>query len=218
MLSALLFPLFFAWSYTLEIIAYFLLHQQIKLLKLNFKDSVQISLLTASTVSFFIASYTCLPKTPLFFLLISALWITIFTDFSHMLISRWVSLYLAPVGIFASWYQMTQITVQESIFSSLIGAGFFILINKIFYYIKGHNGLGQGDVELLACIGAWLGILGTWFTVMTGSTIGTIIALGYMLTTKKKIKIIPFGPFLAIGAILFMLYGQKIMHFFVYLI
>lgn len=213
----LLFPLFFCWSYILEIIAYFLLHQKFKLLKINLNDLVQMSLLSTSTITFIIATFTCLPQTPLFFLLISALWITIFTDLAHMLISRWVSLYLIPVGIIASWLQMTHITTEESILSSIIAAGILTLINKIFYLIKGHDGLGQGDIELLACIGAWLGMIGTWFTLTIGSIIGTILAIGYMLITKTKIKAIPFGPFLALGAIVFMLYEQQVIKLFIQL-
>jgi leader peptidase (prepilin peptidase)/N-methyltransferase len=215
MLIALLFPLFFCWSYILETIAYFLLHQKFKLLKINPKDPVQLLLLSASTITFVIAAYTCLPQTPLFFILISTLWITVFTDLSHMLISRWVSLYLVPVGIIASWFNMTQITATESIASCIIAATLFTLINKIFYFFKGHDGLGQGDIELLACIGAWLGIVGTWFTITIGSTIGTILALGYMLATKKRIKAFPFGPFLALGAIIFMLYENQIINWFI---
>lgn len=212
MLTAFLFPLFFFWSYILETVAYFLLHQKFNLLKINPKDPIQLLLLSASTITFVIAAYTCLPETPLFFILISALWITVFTDMAHMLISRWVSLYLAPVGIIASWFDMTQITATESIITCIISAAFFTLINKIFYLFKGHDGLGQGDVELLACIGAWLGIMGTWFTITIGSTLGTILGLGYMLWTKQRIKALPFGPFLALGAIVFMLYKNEIIN------
>lgn len=211
MLVALLFPVFFCWSYILENIAYFLLHQKFKLLKINSKDLVQITLLTASTITFIAATQTCLSENPIFFILISALWITIFTDLSHMLISRWVSLYLMPLGVIASWYNLTHISVQESLLSSILAAVIFMVINKIFYFFKGHDGLGQGDIELLACIGAWLGALGTWFTITIGSTVGSILAIGYMLVTHKKIKVVPFGPFLALGAIIFILFGQRIL-------
>lgn len=212
MLIALLFPFFFCWSYFLETIAYFLLHHKFKLLKINHKDPVQMILLGACTTTFVIASSTCLPETPLFFILISALWVTIFTDLSHMLISRWVSLYLVPVGIIASLFGITQITAIESIATCIFAAALFTLINKIFYFFRGHDGLGQGDIELLACIGAWLGIVGTWFTITIGSTIGTILGLLYMLWTKKVIKAFPFGPFLAVGAIIFMCYKISLLH------
>ncbi len=215
MLIALLFPLFFLWSYILEIIAYFLLHQKFKLLKINSKDPIQLLLLSASTITFIVATYTCLPETPLFFFLISALWITVFTDMAHMLISRWVSLYLVPVGIIASWFDMTQITATESIITCIISAALLTLINKIFCFFKGHDGLGQGDIELLACIGAWLGIFGTWFTITIASTVGTILGLLYMLWTKKTIKALPFGPFLAFGAIIFILYEKYIINFYI---
>ena len=212
---AFLFPLFFYWSYILETIAYFLLHQKFKLLKINLKDPVQMILLTVSAITFVIATFTCLPQMPLYFLLISALWITIFTDLSHMLISRWVSLYLVPVGIIASLLKMTHITLEESILSSMIAAGILILINKIFYFFKGHDGLGQGDIELLACIASWLGLLGAWFTVMIGSSIGVISCLLYIIWKRKKIIIVPFGPFLALGALIFMILYKEIINFFI---
>ena len=206
MLTALLFPIFFCWSYILELTAYFLLNQKLKLHKVSFKNPLQITLLICSTLTFVAATFTCLPQTPIYFILISALWITIFTDLSQMLISRFVSLYLAPVGMLASWYGITQISLQESVLSSIFAAAIFIIINKTFRFFKGHDGLGQGDIELLACIGAWLGAIGTWVTITVGSSIGTILALLYMCITKKRIKMIPFGPFLALGAILYMLF------------
>jgi leader peptidase (prepilin peptidase)/N-methyltransferase len=133
-----------------------------------------------------------------------------------MLISRLVSLYLVPVGVLASYYDLLTISPAESIFAAFFVSGTLMLINTIFYKIKGYDGLGQGDVELMGCIAAWLGLLGAWFTLMIGSTIGVISCLLYMLWTRKTVSMIPFGPFLALGSLIFMIFNKEIINFFIF--
>lgn len=147
---------------------------------------------------------------PADFLFFSALTITIHTDLQHMLISRIVSLYMIPVGILLSYADLTIISPFESIISALAGYALLFLINKIFYWFKKHDGLGQGDLELLAFIGSFLGLLGCWVTILIGSTLGTFAGCFYMIWTKKTISVMPFGLFLAIGALSFVMFEASI--------
>ena len=147
---------------------------------------------------------------PAYFVFFSALTITIHTDLQHMLISRFVSLYLMPTGILLSFFGLTFISPLESIVSAIAGYGFLWVINKIFYHIKKHNGLGQGDLELLAFIASFIGLIGCWVTILVGSTLGTALGCLYMLITKKSVTVVPFGIFLAIGALIFVLFEPSI--------
>lgn len=147
------------------------------------------------------------------FILFSALGITIQTDFSYMLISRFVSLYAVPSGILLSYMHYLPIHWIESIVASVIGYSFFYIINKIFYVIKKQDGMGQGDFDLMALIGAYTGLLGIWFTVLIGSLLGTTVSILYIIFKKSRITHVPFGPYLSIGAITFVLCRSSIIHY-----
>lgn len=225
---AFLLPFFFIWAFILERVAHFLIHQpcsipcvtsdreqtsQILTKIFTYKSITQWLLRLMCTLSFLTATFTCLPNTPAYFIFISALWITVHTDLEYMLISRLVSLYLVPVGILASALHLLPITPTESILASFFAGSFLMITNKIFKLLKGHDGLGQGDIELLAFIGAWIGLLGTWCTIVIGSITGTIVGLAYLVGSRRQIRILPFGPFLALGALLFLMHWKHIMPF-----
>jgi len=207
-----IFCLFFIWSYILYNIAEFFIYNR---LKFDSVSVLQVILHTACAFSFLSLWLTSLPQYPLFFILSSALWITIFTDLQHMLISRFVTLYLSPIGFLANYYELLPVTALESFFASISTASILIIINWMFKKIKNYDGLGQGDIDLMLCIGAWLGCIGAWFTILIGSTIGTISCLLYMLYSRKTISMIPFGPFLALGSLIFMIFNKEIINFFV---
>lgn len=153
----------------------------------------------------FLYAWTAIPLFfPAYFIFFSCLIITIYTDLQHMLISRFVSIYLVPAGILLSSLNLTLISPLESMISACAGYAFLWIINKIFYMIKKHDGLGQGDLDLLAFIGSFIGLVGLWITILVGSTLGTFIGCGYMLCSKKTISVVPFGLFLAIAAMFFM--------------
>lgn len=207
----IVFCRFIVWGYMLYGLSFFLLSDkkslnsffiilQSKRLTISNGRTLMVLL---SAVSFQIAYRTILATFPAYFILISALWVTIYSDLENLLISRFVSLYLAPVGFLLCLQEMLPISPAQSAITALLGGLLLWSINKIFYWFKKHDGLGQGDIDLIICIGAWLGILGTWFTVLAGSILGSLYAACYMLCTRKIIRVIPFGPFLAAAAIIF---------------
>jgi len=138
---------------------------------------------------------------PSYFLLASALIITIRTDFEFMLIPRLCSLYLIPVGFFLSITKQLPISPIESISGALMG--YLVLAGISYLYTKrtGNAGMGEGDPELLAGIGSFVGVTGVWYTLLIGSLTATAYALLIMLFQKATAETkIPFGPFLAFGA------------------
>lgn len=150
-----------------------------------------------------------------YFIFFSALIITIRTDIETMLISRFVTIFLIPLGLFLSYYQFLPITFLQSLFGTIFGFLTLSIINKIFFVITKKHGLGQGDAELLSYIGSFTGICGCWFTLLIGSILGSIIGIFLIFLRKFKISNkIPFGPFLAIGAIIYILYKKQIFNLF----
>lgn len=175
-----------------------------------------IELLTALT---FLALVQMAPSNyfPAYGLFFSALIVTIRTDFETMLVSRLVTLFLIPFGFLFSYLNMLPISLFESIIGSLLGGGFLYIIATLFKWITKKDGLGQGDIELLAFIGAFLGPISCWMSLFLGSLVGSIVGIMSMVATGAKSSYkIPFGPFLASGAISTVLLHQLLMHFFFY--
>ena len=81
--------------------------------------------------------------------------------------------------------------------------------------MTGKEGMGGGDIKLLAMIGAFLGWEGVLFTIMASSLTGTVVGLIVMLRAGKGMKMaVPFGPFLAIGAMLYLFLGPPILNWY----
>jgi leader peptidase (prepilin peptidase)/N-methyltransferase len=99
----------------------------------------------------------------------------------------------------------------------LIGGGSLYLVGWVYQLLTGNEGMGGGDVKLLAMIGAFIGWQGVLFTIMASSFIGTVVGLAVMIHMRKGMKLkVPFGPFLAIGAIIYIFLGQAIIDWYLY--
>ena len=133
----------------------------------------------------------------------SALIITIRTDLETMLIFRPVSIGFVPIGFLCSSLRLLPLTPTHSILGALFGYGTLWLIAWIFRYLRNIEGLGEGDLELLAMIGSFIGPTGAWISLFLGSVIGSIV--GIVLLRKSRNQAVPFGPWLSLGAIIFAL-------------
>ena len=80
--------------------------------------------------------------------------------------------------------------------------------------------LGWGDVKFAAAAGALLGAAGALFCVATGALAGTVYGIALALTRKRSMKhlAIPFGPFLAGGALVWIFFGEKILRWYLSLL
>ena len=77
-------------------------------------------------------------------------------------------------------------------------------IGELYLRIRGREGLGFGDVKMLAAIGAFLGLQGALFSLMAGSILGSVCGIAYIKLARKEASSyqLPFGTFLAAGALL----------------
>lgn len=134
------------------------------------------------------------------------------TDLATMLIPQCFSLFLVPVGLVCSWFGILAITSVESLIGAVVGYGILWGIAKLFFMATKREGMGQGDMDLLAGIGAWIGPIGVWITLMIASLVGTILGCAYVFFAGKDRAIrIPFGPFLALGAVGYLFFGQHLL-------
>lgn len=116
-----------------------------------------------------------------YFIFFSALLVTIRSDIETMLISQWVTLFLAPLGLFFSAYGLLPLSLPESIGGAFFGYLFLFIINKIFKRMRNQDGIGEGDFDLLLFIGSFTGIIGCWISITIGSLIGSFYGISAML-------------------------------------
>jgi leader peptidase (prepilin peptidase) / N-methyltransferase len=103
----------------------------------------------------------------------------------------------------------------ESIIGILVGGGILYLIAEIYYRVRHEEGLGMGDVKMLAMIGAFLGWKLTLMTLMLGSFAGSLIGMLFIVTHRGGMKYaLPFGTFLAMGAALSATVGQRVLDWY----
>ncbi len=134
-----------------------------------------------------------------------ALLITLITDYLYLLIHRGVTLFLIPIFLLGAYFCLTSVTLLESLAGVLVGYGFLWLFKTIYTAFRSIEGIGQGDLELLALIGSFLGPLGVFYTITLGSTLGTLVAL--VLIALKRADgqtALPFGSFLVIGCFMYL--------------
>ena len=150
-----------------------------------------------------------------YYALVAALLVIIFIDIDHQIIPDVISLPGIPLG-FAASFLMPSINWMDSLIGILAGGGSLYAVAWIYALITGKEGMGGGDIKLLAMIGAFIGWQGVLLTIFMGSAIGTIVGLIDMLKKKTDMKMrIPFGPFLAIGAVIYIFFGKEIISCYV---
>ncbi len=143
-------------------------------------------------------------------LFISACIVTIRTDFEKMLISRLITWGLIPVAFVLSYLHRIPLTLTESVQGALFGYFVLWIIARLFYAIRNIEGMGEGDIDLLAMIGAFTGIIGAWTSLLLGSFLGIISCLIQMAISKRAHPKIAFGPWLAAGALIYIFLQEQI--------
>lgn len=126
------------------------------------------------------------------------------SDAQTLLISRWTSLFLVPFAWMGTNLNLLLITPLESIIGALLGLLTLALTGYLAQRFTGKESLGQGDIDFLACIGAFLGPAGCWNSLLIGSVSGSLLSLILLLIHGKQIRSVhlPLGTFLAVGAMI----------------
>ncbi len=89
------------------------------------------------------------------------------------------------------------------------------MVATLYQWIFKREGMGGGDVKLLAMIGAFLGWKAVILTILLSSLIGSIVGIVVMVLKGKDFKYaIPFGPFLSLGAAISLFYGESLIRWY----
>ena len=131
-------------------------------------------------------------------------------DYDHQLLPDWITLPGIAVGIALSFVSVRR-TPLEAALGAAVGAGGLFLLAFTYEKIAGQEGMGLGDVKMLGMIGALLGPTGVVITVLLGSLSGSLVGIALILTRGGSAKTkLPFGVFLALGAIAALFFGDPL--------
>jgi len=146
----------------------------------------------------------------IYFLFVASLIIITFIDLQHKIIPDVLSLPGIVVGLSASFF-LAHISWLDSLIGIIAGGGCLFLIAFTYERITGREGMGGGDIKLLAMIGAWMGWRSLPLIVLISSVTGTVIGLIFLILAGKGLRFkIPFGPFLSFGTLLYFFFGHEL--------
>ncbi|HOP40700.1 MAG TPA: prepilin peptidase [Geobacteraceae bacterium] len=148
------------------------------------------------------------------FLFCMALVVITFIDLEHQIIPDRISLSGIVLG-FASSFILPWLSWKSSLIGIIAGGGSLLLVAYGYQLLTKKEGMGGGDIKLLAMMGAFLGWRAIPFIIFTSSLFGSIVGVSLMLARKKDSQLpIPFGPFLAFGAVLYIFYGGRLIQWY----
>ena len=136
--------------------------------------------------------------------------IVFFIDLKHYIIPNILTFPLMILG-FVKSFDPNLNSLFPNYLNSLIGGifGYGIIWSIIFFYkqIKNKEGMGLGDAKLLAAIGFWFGWISIPFVIFSSSIVALILVIPSLLNKSRKFSSqIPFGPFIIIGCILYIIF------------
>ncbi|MBC7458028.1 MAG: prepilin peptidase [Bdellovibrionaceae bacterium] len=131
-----------------------------------------------------------------------------FIDLDHMILPDELTLGGLVIGLIGAFLNPER-QFLDALLGVLFGGGILWLVAYVYYIFTGREGLGGGDIKLLGWLGALLGWRSIPFIILSSSVFGSAIGLLVSWKNKDGLKtMIPFGPFLAFGALLY-LFGLK---------
>ncbi len=173
-----------------------------------------VELITGLAFAFGIVHYGLSVKAAEFVVLASLMIILFFTDLDERILPDEITLGFIPVGLVFAFFSMER-TLKESILVAVLGAGGLALIAWIYFKVKKIEGMGMGDIKMLALMGVFLGIK-AFLALLIAALLGTIVGLFIIYVLKKgKRYEIPFGCFLAIGTLTAYVYGNEMLAWYV---
>lgn len=180
--------------------------------------SPQYPLVEAITGLFSLALFLKIGASPeyVFYLLFGASLIAVaFIDLHHQIIPDVVSIPGILAGVALSFFPFSPLSWIDSLIGVAAGGGFLLVVALAFEKMTGRQGMGMGDVKMLAMIGAWMGWRALLFIVLLSSITGSLIGGAMLLLNRQGVRArIPFGPFLALGTLVFLFLGPDIVLWF----
>jgi len=178
-----------------------------------------VETLTALAAMATAAQFGITAQSGVWFTFVCTLIVISFIDYDFQIIPDILSLPGIPLFALAS-VLMGYHPWKASLTGILLGGGSLYGVAMLYHFIRKEEGMGGGDIKLLAMIGAAVGWPGVLFTLFAGSVLGTLAGCVIMVIEKSftpRLRI-PFGPYLSMGAIAYIFKGEEIIQWYLGLI
>ncbi len=205
-----------AWYDNIPIISFFLLRGKCRSCKTSI--SIQYAIVEAINIISFVTIYYFFGisiTTILLMILSLSFLIIFFIDLKHFIIPNVLTFPMMFVGFIKS-FDPNLHSLFPNYLNSLIGGllGYGIIWAIIYFYkqVRKKEGMGLGDAKLLAVIGFWFGWISIPFVLFFSSVIALLWVVPDLIKKSKKLTSqIPFGPYIILGLILFIVSKQKLL-------
>ncbi len=180
-----------------------------------------VEALTGLMAALTLVHFGATPTGAVIFIFICALIVISFIDYDFYIIPNIISLPGTVIGVGLAginhFFKVFASPIVPSLYGSFwgiaLGAGFLWLVAEVYLRLRKLEGLGMGDVKLLAMTGALFGTGGAFYTIFIGSLLGSICGLALIIITGRKAsQHIPFGPYLAIATVLYIFTGDDLIN------
>ena len=150
------------------------------------------------------------------FIFVSALILITFIDIDHQIIPDVISLPGIPICFLMAVFIM-DLSFMDALLGLLIGGGSLYLVAVLYELATKREGMGGGDIKLLALMGAFLGWKSLLFILLVSSLVGAVVGISIMLVRGGDMKYaVPFGPFLSLAAVAYLFVGEYATNLFLY--
>jgi leader peptidase (prepilin peptidase) / N-methyltransferase len=132
-------------------------------------------------------------------------------DFRRGIIPDWLNLLIALAGLARAWLLDGWAAALDALLEGLIVGAIVLGLRWLYFRLRGHHGLGLGDVKLLGASAAWVGVAGIPMQLLVGSITALIAAVALHVAgrTMTRQTALPFGPFLAVGLLVTLVLQQQ---------
>ncbi len=173
-----------------------------------------VELLTAVFSWLLFRKYGLTPAFPAVFLFICTLIVITFIDLDHQIIPHVLTLGGIPVFAVLAVFSLGFAAI-DAFLGIMIGAGSLYFVAVYYEALTGREGMGGGDVNLLAMLGAFLGWQSLLFIILVSSLLGAVVGVALMLGKGKDMRYaVPFGPFLCAAAVIHLFFGNCLSELF----
>lgn len=169
-----------------------------------------VELLTAVMAGLLFQKYGLTPAFPAAFVFVCTLIVISFIDLDRQIIPHVLSLSGIPLFAVLAVLFM-EMTVVDVFLGVMIGAAVLYFVAVYYEALTGREGMGGGDVNLLAMLGGFLGWKSLLFILLVSSLLGALVGLVFILFKGKDMKYaVPFGPFLCVAAVVYLFFGEHL--------
>ena len=176
------------------------------------KISIQYPIVELITAVLFVMVVWVTPPGPLLItrLLLVCILIALFgIDLEHQILPNSITLPGIVIGVLLS--TIAPPGLRDSLIGAVLGAGILYAIAWGYYLWRREEGLGMGDVKMLAMVGAFLGWKAVLVTLVFASFSGALIGVALIASQRGNMKLaLPFGTFLALGTLVAMFVGEPL--------